>query len=1227
MPPQVRVNDPETGESRVVEVGPVNQLTLSSSPTPPSPSISQTDIDLGRLQQLQLVRSTPPDPVINAQLRDLRLGVSPRPAMARMPDGTPVPTAWEDARYAQLQWWRQGIGRLTDPLHDTDYAEQLREFGEPDSPEKRTRATDRALTGFNVAGLEAAPITKALYSRLDRDLLNAVTVPSHPNRIKTLLSNVASKEEADYRGLTSWLDAKGNEKVTPSDLQTFLAEHPHGVNEIRLGGGARSRAMIDRDIADARGAYDRHELSRAEFDSVSARLGDEWDHADDRAPRWDREDVNLPGGDRYREYVFTLPPRTVANPRQPNVPTIAYAEPIASHLMSTGHPSTHGPGPHPITETGFTVKWAPTAAESGLPSLLDTGASSNQGRIVEWPEGVGYFRQHYSEGPRQRFQINSPHVQNSWHATLDDAKRYLEGAYTDTAFEQARRANASAARQLNYTTNHWTGIQNPVAHLRMDDRITVHGEPAALIQEGQSDWHQQGREVGYRGEMASAEKLRAAEDAYVKANLAEADARGSLEKAVRDSGLSLPNDERWQSSQETHSFAYWAIKTSVLSKEWTHPSMQWSDGQALTDKIAQIKSAASAYELRYAERQNAEAATNRLHRQEGGVPDAPFKDTGWQKLTFNRALADAVENQKDWLLWTTGDQQAARYDNLLEGVKEVELHSRDGEANLIVRGDFGEREFEVGEFQAEGADPADGNAAMWKNIKKYIGPRATERLRQAKATPPDLAPLTEKMRQLGFDLVTARERMADAADALNLRGDHLRANTFEQARVFANNVANVDAIGERLLHGHRPADLESLRFAANDYLDRHVDWEQASQALGRAKQKLRAMPSHSLDTSKEPLKITSAGMVQQYDENWVNYAKKLGKPYGATVEKVKAVDNSVTIGIAPADIRSVGNDDLPWLVRESNGGVFGATLGTYPNREAARVAAKEMLSSRRPSHEVWGLKLTPELKQAISQKGVALMETSPREPGLSIVGPPTVMSKEGWQKLVASHPEHLHQPLADLQTRLHAQSNWESGPREAMHAIGSHSGTGIGDVLTGDHQSVFIPDDVVADWAMAPGVITAHTHPVSSTFSYADLSSHNQMIALHGIKQEAMLVFGRDGSWYELRWASKPLSVDALRRTKMGYDRLIDEGKIRASKRMDDWLAKEYDLQVRHDPALGTLFRPSRGQSHWQNGRDILLDHPEGVAHFDRLFRDEVADIWTDLVTHFDGHYRYHLAP
>lgn len=61
------------------------------------------------------------------------------------------------------------------------------------------------------------------------------------------------------------------------------------------------------------------------------------------------------------------------------------------------------------------------------------------------------------------------------------------------------------------------------------------------------------------------------------------------------------------------------------------------------------------------------------------VPDAPFKKT-WPELAFKWALRHAVENGYEKIAWTTGEQQAERYD-LSKQVRSIEWEPHDRKAN------------------------------------------------------------------------------------------------------------------------------------------------------------------------------------------------------------------------------------------------------------------------------------------------------------------------------------------------------------------------------------------------------------------------------------------------------------------------------------------------------------------------------------------------------------------
>jgi hypothetical protein len=163
----------------------------------------------------------------------------------------------------------------------------------------------------------------------------------------------------------------------------------------------------------------------------------------------------------------------------------------------------------------------------------------------------------------------------------------------------------------NFKSSHWDE-PNVLAHVRMNDR-NINGKKTLFLEEIQSDWHQKGRESGYRSpEMPL--KARKTVDGYWE--------------------ISGGPDNRFI--------------TNVVEPNLT-------EAQALTEARNRL---------------GAGSPTN-LGSQ-AGVPDAPFKST-WPDLALKRMLHHAVENGHDQIAWTTGDMQNARYD-LSKHVKRIYLN-------------------------------------------------------------------------------------------------------------------------------------------------------------------------------------------------------------------------------------------------------------------------------------------------------------------------------------------------------------------------------------------------------------------------------------------------------------------------------------------------------------------------------------------------------------------------
>ncbi len=177
------------------------------------------------------------------------------------------------------------------------------------------------------------------------------------------------------------------------------------------------------------------------------------------------------------------------------------------------------------------------------------------------------------------------------------------------------RADAPRLSVEPYTSSHWPGIDNPLVHVRTTDRVLPNGEKALFLEEAQSDWNQQGRKTGY-----SSPALNSEVDA--------------AKNHVSDTKTDLEN--------ETH----WAADRLGLPPDHIGVGMDASVQKAYHTHLDALK----AYE---------DLSDKKIR----SVPNNPFKKTeAWTELGVKKAIDEAVKGGYDRVAWTTGDQQAARYD-------------------------------------------------------------------------------------------------------------------------------------------------------------------------------------------------------------------------------------------------------------------------------------------------------------------------------------------------------------------------------------------------------------------------------------------------------------------------------------------------------------------------------------------------------------------------------------
>lgn len=226
---------------------------------------------------------------------------------------------------------------------------------------------------------------------------------------------------------------------------------------------------------------------------------------------------------------------------------------------------------------------------------------------------------------------------------------------------------ADQFRSETYRSSHWDE-PNVLAHVRFNERADAEGRRVLFVEEIQSDWHQAGRKYGYRGDPNAARTWRILDS---QGNGVGSGVGRTAEEAMADLRRIAPNRD-----------------------------------------IARAEPAD--YEITGAQ----------------AVPAAPFSKT-WPELAFKRVLRWASENGFDRVAWTTGAQQAERYD-LSRRVGRV-LHSAnpDGTYNLIVQAPTANQFGRADEILHRYSIPA-------KELDEIVGGEVAQRIRNGVGEPSDL---------------------------------------------------------------------------------------------------------------------------------------------------------------------------------------------------------------------------------------------------------------------------------------------------------------------------------------------------------------------------------------------------------------------------------------------------------------------------------------------------------
>jgi hypothetical protein len=264
----------------------------------------------------------------------------------------------------------------------------------------------------------------------------------------------------------------------------------------------------------------------------------------------------------------------------------------------------------------------------------------------------------------------------------------------------------------DFYSGHFDGHErNLLAHSRFQDfDYTPPGastpEKVLYIEEMQSDWHQQGRERGYRDPqalLAAQRHKRQVENDYDVTRKRSVPLAKLQEIAARY-GVELPPFTRQPNAEDVaelelarNALREWDAKTgdrlSMLLED-SHEAMtfrryvDWETvdqkiyqaafrGWTLAEKIYGDLESLNVYrEALHAPlqkaRSDAAAKEIELERQ---VPDAPMKQTQeWSGHLIKRAIERAVQQGHDRIALTTGTQQGARWNDQVERIQRIEYY-------------------------------------------------------------------------------------------------------------------------------------------------------------------------------------------------------------------------------------------------------------------------------------------------------------------------------------------------------------------------------------------------------------------------------------------------------------------------------------------------------------------------------------------------------------------------
>jgi hypothetical protein len=463
------------------------------------------------------------------------------------------------------------------------------------------------------------------YSPLDEAVMNLQNPKGTGQQYlaQLLKTQGVKQEEVSTRGLDTFL--ANNPKVTREEIAQYLRENPVTLKEKVLDENYEKVGNFDDyqlrggDVIDDTGYMD--DLANDEYFRIKS---DESDLISElRIRAYNDLDIDPATNDlselnKIDDYVDDA----VREQAEQYARDVYYENPYRSYYDDLGYEVTGN------DDVGYYIKdpqgrelaisrngiYDINAAESAIrEDALDRGLLSLNEEGPKYadyvlPNGENY-REVLIQYPNERPAFSEKDI-----GRLNDLSNKTRTPAEDVEYKQlANRYDESlrGERTPEFRSGHFDE-PNILAHMRVTDR-TIDGKKTLFVEEIQSDWHQTGRKKGYFDQKA------------IDRNIEE-------QKQLVE------------------------MKTQALKEAEPYTEKGMDAPQEIIEKYTM-----------------ADDRLNALRKQESqlknAIPDAPFKKN-WQELAMKRAMQMAAEGGYERVAFTTGKQQAERY-NLAKYVDRI----------------------------------------------------------------------------------------------------------------------------------------------------------------------------------------------------------------------------------------------------------------------------------------------------------------------------------------------------------------------------------------------------------------------------------------------------------------------------------------------------------------------------------------------------------------------------